>query len=74
MSCVTCTMTWIMYLPVFPDLLTTLYFMPRPTDVAMNKDDKILLVTGFAFLRQEPDDKQVESEIILLWKENKNSC
>lgn len=24
-----------MYLPVFPDLLATLYFMPRPRDVAM---------------------------------------
>ena len=49
----------IIHLPVFPDLSATLCFVPRPSNVALNKAGKIFLVTEFAFLRQESDDKQV---------------
>lgn len=46
-------MTWVMYLPVSG-------LIDHHVLHAMNKADKIFLVTEFAFLRQESDDKQVK--------------
>lgn len=46
-------MTWVMYLPVSG-------LIGHRVLHAMNKADKIFLVTEFAFLRQESDDKQVK--------------
>lgn len=71
LSCIICNMTFIMYLPLFPLLLAILFFVPRPRNVAMNKADKILPITDFAFLRWYSDDKVVKHEIILLWEEHK---
>lgn len=59
-------MDYVLYLPVSPELLTTLYFMPGPIDVVVTKTDRILLFTEFAFLRQESDEKQLKNEITLL--------
>lgn len=53
LSCITCSMTWVMYLPVSG-------LIGHRVLHAMNKADKIFLVTEFAFLRQESDDKQVK--------------